>query len=337
MKRTTLVLAILAVSLPALSLDKMPKDKGFSGYANLGVGAGSVESNFLAHIAGLEIDLGDDTIDSFGSPDDEDIVIPALNFELGYTFGNKKTRIALGNDLADFLQFDRATRLSVRHDFDNVGRMQLGLLNSALLQTEVWKDPYLLNEKRERTDYDSNGVRLTWDKILGSHFELKTTVKKLDVDKERSGEDLGLSQAQRKLLDREGDVTRIELGYLMLAGEGKHLIRPSVTYIDRDLDGDAMAQDGYEIGVSWAYSGDNFRWVNNIDYASMDGNKENPIFNEVNDSERILFASQMFFPGMFGLQEWVPNISFAWAESDSDVDFNDESVYVFSASMFRRF
>jgi hypothetical protein len=263
--------------------------------------------------------------------------MPAVGLNLGYTFSNKKTRVAIGNDLADFLQFDRATVLSLRHDFDNIGNIQLGLLNSAGLATEVWADPYLVGEKRKETELSSSGGRITWDRIFGSAFELKLTARKREVDDERSGEAEVLLPEQRKLLDREGDVSRAELGYLFDLGSGTHLIRPSIAFIDRDLDGDAMAQDGYEVAVSYAYKTDGFRWVNNAIFASMDGDVKNPIFDEVNDMDRIALTSTMFFPGAFGLEKWTPNVSLAWGEDDSDIDFNDTNVWVISAAMFRRF
>jgi hypothetical protein len=288
----------------------------------------------------MDLDLSDDTIDDLDSPDDKDLTMPAVNIEVGYLFDNKKTRVSIGNDLADFLQFDRATQLALRHDFDRVGRMQIAFLSSsALLTTEVWADPYLTGSSRDSTDFSSDGARFTWDRIAGSEFELKATARKREIDDEFSGDSLNLTPQERKLLDREGDVTRVELGYLLNLREGQHIIRPSVTYVDRDLDGDAMAQDGYELTVAWVYTpaSGRFRWVNNVSYASFDGDKVNPIFNEVNDADRYAIASQMFFPKLWGLENWTPNVSAIWAESDSDIDFNDESGWMVSAGMFRRF
>lgn len=339
MKKTAIALALSTIALPALALNELPQEKGFSGFVNLGASGGSVESNFLAKISGINVDLSDDTIYNLGQPDDKDIVVPAVAFEFGYLFGNKKTRIALGNDLSDFLQFDRATRLSLRHDFDRIGRLQVAFLNSTGMPTEVYEDPYQTGSSRGTSDFTSTGGRITWDKILNSQFEFKASFKENDVDKERSGEDqkLGLNSAQRQLLERDGDVTRVELGYMFSINNNEHLIRPSVSYIDRDLDGDAMSQDGYEVAISWNWNGDDFRWVNNAFYQSLDGDAVNPIFNDVNDADRYGISSQLFFPGLFGLEKWTPNLTFAWAEADSDIDFNDTSLWIIGAAMFREF
>lgn len=277
MKKTALAVALSALTLPAIALEKMP-EPGFSGFIDLGVSTGSIESNFLARVPGIDADLSDDTINDLGSPDDESITLPGANYNLGYTFSGGKTRVFLGNDLTDFLQFDSSTLLAVRHDFDRVGRFQLGFLSTAYPGVEVWEDPYLTDKKRSDTEFSSTGARITWDKIFGSQFELKVTTKERDLDNERSGESLDLSAAERKLLDREGDKHRAELGYLFIIDDGRHVIRPSVAYIDYDLDGDAMAQDGYELAVSYQYVGDGIRWVSSALYQSLDGDKGKPYF-----------------------------------------------------------
>lgn len=338
MKKFAIALGAAAVisACPALALDKMP-EPGWGGFVNLGVGTGSVESNFLASLSPMDVDLGDDTITGFGSPDDESLTLPVANLNFGYTFASGKTRIFFGNDLADFVQFDQATLVALRHDMDGVGRLQAAVLGTAGATTEVWEDPYILNQKRRDTERTTVGGRLTWDQILGSQFELKLETRSRDLDDERSGEGLGLSDAERALLDREGDIYSVDLGYLFNLGDGKQFLRPSIAYVDRDLDGGAMSQDGYTVALSHLYNGKRFRMVNNIQYWGLEGDKTNPLFDDVNDADTIFVSSQLFFPGAFGLENWVPRLLFAWGEEDSDIDFNDSSVWMVSASLFRQF
>ena len=337
MKKTAIAIVVSAMAMPVLALDPMPKEAGFSGHVNLGVGTGSIESNFLARVPGIDVDLSDETIDKLDSPDDESITLPSVNYNVGYTFAGQKTRVFLGSDLESFLKFESSTALALRHDFDRMGNMQLSLLASAYPGVDVWQDPYKTDGKREDTEFSSTGARFTWDKILGSNFELKATAREIDIDDERSGQSLGLSKAERNLLDREGDVTRVELGYLAKFGDGTHVLRPSVAYIDRDLDGDAMSQDGYEVAVSYVYKTSDIRWVNSVMFQSLDGDKENPIFDEVNDEDVVGLGSRMFFPGAFGLEKWTPNVGIVWADGDSDIDFNDSTGWMLSAGMLRKF
>ena len=70
-------------------------------------------------------------------------------------------------------------------------------------------------------------------------------------------------------------------------------MRPNATYIDRDLDGDAMAQDGFEVGVMLMYVHPKYVWVNHGSYTNLDGDKENPLFGKKNDAQIYRFASEV--------------------------------------------
>lgn len=337
MKRIIAVFGILACATPALALDPLGDKSGWGGFLNIGVAGGEGESNFFARMSGLDIDLSDDTIDDLGPPGGKDFVMPALAGEFGYTFSNKKTRIFVGNDFADFLQFDRSTRFAIRHDFDRIGTLQLAYLSAPMIATEVWSDPYLTGTARDSTDLEVSGARLTWDRIFGTALELKISSTERDIDEERSGVSQPLTAEEQRLLDRNGDVFRVELGYLAKIGSS-HFLRPSVTYIDRDLDGRAMAQEGVNLDLSYIYNPGraSWRWVTTASYGEHDGDEENPLFGEKHDSERIFFASTLFFPGDFGIKNWTFNIGVIYGDDDSDIDFNDINVWMLSAGVLRR-
>ena len=113
--------------------------------------------------------------------------------EVGYTFSNGKTRFFLGNDFRDYVQFDRSTVFALRHDFEGIGTMQLAYLSTPIANTEVYADPYQTDAKRESTDFNEDGLRITWDRIFGTGFELKVSLTETDLDRERSGQALELS------------------------------------------------------------------------------------------------------------------------------------------------
>ena len=77
MKKTLVALAVSSLSLPALALEPVAGEAGWNGSIGLGGGIGSIETNFVAETWGF--DLGNDKIDSIGSPDDEDIGLPACD------------------------------------------------------------------------------------------------------------------------------------------------------------------------------------------------------------------------------------------------------------------
>lgn len=335
MKKTLLALALATSSASVLALDPMPKEAGFSGFFNAGAAGGTVESNFLAKIVG--VDLSNDKIYTYDSPSETTIIIPSFNFSVGYTFSDRKTRVSLGTAVESSIDFSTNSALALRHEFDSLGSVELaGLLPSAS-PVEVWEDPYLTDQKRKSTEKTSSGGRLTWDGIVGSNFELIGTYRKIDVDKERSGDSLPLTASERQLLDREGDVTRVELGYTFGFDGGALKVRPSAAYIDRDLDGNAMAQDGYELGIQMQYDAGSYVWLNRLAYQDLDGDEENPIFNEVNNANVYLFASEVRIPEPFGWEKWTTSVGVSWGENQADIDFNKSTVAMFSARLGRSF
>lgn len=337
MKTLTALLIGLFAALPTWALGPLPETAGWSGFVSLGVGVGSLESNMIADVKVIDVDLGASSISDYGSPDDESFTVPAAALNVSYLFRDKKTLFSIGNDLANFLQFDRSTIISIRHDTDRAGRFQLALDSAAAIQTEVWEDPYLLDEDRKKTARDATGLRFTWDKIMGSQFELKALTRNIELDQESSGASLDLSVAERGLLSREGDWTRVELGYLFTFGGGEHLIRPHVAALDRDLDGAAMSQDGFEVGVSYVRNTPVYGWATVVNFSSLDGDAVNPLFGGVNDADGFGFASQIFFKKLFGASAWQPNLSVAMGELDSDLNFYDSEGWMVTVGLNRRF
>jgi len=331
------MLPALALSLAtssALALEPMPKEPGFSGYLALGAAGGTVESNFLAEALG--VDLSNDKIYQYDSPSETTIILPSAQFSVGYTFSGGKTRVRLANGAVEnSIDFSFNGVLGLRHEFDSLGSIEI----AALLPTpgvKVWEDPYLLSADRDSTDYDSRGGQLDWDGMFGTGLELIASSRKIDIEHERSGANEGLSAADKDLLDREGDINRVELGYMFDCGDVK--VRPSAAWIDRDLDGKAMAQDGFEVSLGLIYSGDGYTWRNRFAYQDLDGDKENPLFpGETNDAEVYLFASELQIPEPFGWDKWFTTVGVSWGENQSDIDFNTASSAIFAARLGRTF
>lgn len=337
MKAVLTTIITLLVTNSAVALDNLG-DPGWSGYLNLGLGFGGVKNNTLHSISGFDIELGSQRIDDFGSPSTESLVLPMVAAEVGYTFGNGKTRLLLGNDFRDYVQFDRSTLFALRHDFDEIGAIQFAFLSTPFLNTKAFSDPYQTDVKRKSTDYNEDGLRLTWDRMLGTGFELKVSMTEVDLDSEQSGQGMGLSLADQALLDRNGDVLNAELGYLFSLGK-KHVLRPGIVYIDRDLDGEALASESIILQLSHLYSSpeSGIRVVTNFGIGSFESDMQNPIFLDKMDGERYSLTSTAFFAGAFGLKGWVPNAGFFYSHADANIDFYESKLWGVSAGIIRRF
>lgn len=316
----------------------IPTKGGFSGYVNLGIGGAEVESNMLSSIASGNIDIGDKILDNLNdSPDSNSAAIPTVNFELSYTFESTRTQLHLGNLMEDFLSFDTTTVAGVRQDVGKAGLIGASVQASSL-DTQVWRDPYQTGTKRKDTDRTSKGGRLYWQQIMGSGLEIRLSTNEIDIDKERSGNSLDLSQAQRKLLDRNGDVNRVNMYYEFLSDDDRHIVTPGIGYVDRDLDGEAMANDGINASLNYIYThNDRWRWVINATYADLDSKKSNPIYGEKDSANSYGLSATFFYTEPFGLKKWALNGTAGYFEQDHDIDFYDTSVGIVTIGMFRKF
>jgi len=334
MKKMLPLLALSLATSAALALEPMQKEPGFSGFLAAGAAGGMVESNFLAEAVG--IDLSNEKIYQYDSPGETTIIIPSAQFSVGYTFSDQKTRVRLANGAVEnTIDFSFNGILGLRHEFDALGSIEL----AALLPTpgvKVWEDPYQLGSDRDSTDRDSTGGQITWDGMFGTGLELIASMREVDIADERSGDSLGLSAEEMDLLDREGDLNQVQLGYMFDCGDVE--VRPAVAWIDNDLDGGAMAQDGFEVSLGLIYAGAGYTWRNSIAYQDLDGDEDNPIFvGQTNDAEVYAFASEVQIPEPFGWDKWFTTVALAWGENQADIDFNNASSTMFAARLGRTF
>jgi hypothetical protein len=342
-KRTTTKLALLGLALAgtvAQAVPLVPEKSGWSGHINLGVGAGTSETNMVDGIA--SIDLGAKRISSLeDSPDSEDFVIPAVHFEVGYTLGDTGTQFYAGNQVADYLSFDLETTLEthigVRQDIPGAGTVDFSLAVSSL-PTDVWKDPYVVDVDRGDTERTSSGVHIAWDRIFGTPLELVWSSTEIELDDERSGssEALGLSGQDQRLLRREGMVYHLGLSYDWEINE-RHRLVPGIAYLDFSLDGDAMKEDGPGLQLKYLYQVNRWRVVSEIYYQDLEADTRNPIFGDERQMETLGASITTFYSKPFGWNNWSANVTLGYQDDDSNIDFYDASFGLVSIGMLYRF
>jgi len=345
MNRIFIILLALNVSgfffaTPGLSMQPMPKESGISGFINLGAGGISAESNM---IAGNDLgDIGKKRIDSLtDSPDSKSDVIPVLNGELAYTFASTRTQLFLGNSLEDFIRFETATLAGVRQELPDNSLLEISYVFSAI-PTEVWADPYVVDRNRSKTDRTASGLRLKYDKILGSDFEILFTWRSIELDDELSGltqlvQRGDLTAAQTKLLDREGDSYQFEVLYPFRFENDKHVIAPAFNYTRLDLDGGAMANDRYQGQLTYFYTGEIFNVAANLFYAYADYDETNPIYLKKRNDNNYGGTLSVFYKNLFDVERLSLVGTVAGFKSDANIDFYDTTIGFFSLSVLYRF
>lgn len=316
----------------------IPEKSGLSGFVNLGAGYASIESNFMATALFGSVDLGEEKIDSLErSPDGQNGFLPVASFELSYTLADSRTQFFVGNLLEDFLRFDTNTVLGVRQDIGRAGIVGASLRKTTVV-TEVWSDPFVTGARRKETDRESLGYRVFWQQIFGTGLEIEYTTSEVEIDDERSGQALGLTTAEQKLLDRNGDVNRLELRYEWELDNRRHIFTPGISFNDNDRDGKAVSYDSVGVNFNYIYShSQRWRHVINVAYSDFDLDGTNPVYGVRDSAKHFGGSYTAFYVEPFDWKHWSANLTLAWFEDDRDIDFYDTSVRLVTLGLLRRF
>ena len=337
MKRILQILlpAFIVVAGSAHAIDAIPEKPGWHGFLMLGAGVLQAETNMVAGIDLYSIDIGNARIDSVGEePEKKSILIPQVNFNVNYTFSTQ-TQLFLGNSLENIVQLDTVTIGGVRQQFSDKSILELGFVSSPMLApVQVWADPYVVGVDRVKTDRTSRGIRLEYDKILGSGFGVRLEQRETEIDNELSGTTggLGLTAAEAELMKRSGDVKSL-LAYYRFSPVGRNVFELRLGYGTDDLDGKAMSGDRNLGQLTYAYFGKRFISTANVSYMKQEFDAVNPVFNQLRDDKSLGLAFFLFDKDLFNSKQWWGQASLVWIGKDSNIDFYDQSSSVLTAGV----
>jgi hypothetical protein len=328
-----------AWSAQAAAIEPIPQTPGWRGFVVMGGGYMDLKSNTVA--GNNLIDIGQPVIDSVAQrPRSDDTFHPVITGEINYTFGGG-WQAFFGTSLEDAVTLDGVTQLGARKDLGSDGGVLQGGFLFSGIPTQVWEDPYAEGVRRRETDRDSTGVRLEWDRILGSAFDVTLSYRDISIDTERSGQgvlSVACDAACQELLVRDGDQYSFDVSYLYRLGEGgRHLVRPLVRYTIDDREGEAISSDGYRLQLSYVFLGQGYSVASNLAYGSSSHDARNPIFGARLDADGIVVDTTLFYRLPVESGRWQAVGSVLWGESDSDVAFHDNEVFMISAGLMYRF
>jgi len=334
-----LAIVLLATALPAYAIQPMPEQTGFSGFINVGAGVTNTESNMIAG-NGMS-DTGNKRIDSLtDSPGSDTNAIPVINFDLNYTFADTRTQIFAGNRLEDLIRFDTSSVLGIRQEFPDKSSVRVAYAFTSF-PSSIWEDPYVTGVDREKTERTAEGLRLGYDKIMGSSLEAEFTWRKINIDSEKSGDaltqDATLTDTEAALLDRNGSMYTGKLTYPFAFQQMRHLIIPTLEYTRQDLDGEAMALKRYGMMLSYALNGPKFNFVTNLYCSRSDYDEENPIYDATREDDILGASFSAFYKQFLGVPQMNLVGTIASYHNDSNIDFYDSRITMGTVSVMYRF
>ncbi|MFN2381921.1 MAG: DUF2860 family protein [Guyparkeria sp.] len=331
-----LALAILPLSLfgAAQSVAQaapIAGETGFSGEIQPLVGVLSSRSN-------LAVSSDQKRIDSLYSLSSRETrPIGGALGRVDYTVVPQELALYAGTPRSALADGEIAVELGARYLVGGVGLLTAGIIPVTVNDSEVWSDPFAVGTRRDATDVDRRGLRLGLAGIAGTGLSVDYRLYRRDIDSERSGEALvGLSPAERRLLQRDGTEHRFELNYRVALTDNWSLT-PGVQY--RRLDADGAANRGWLLRPQLTAQYDIDSWsISMTGYYGVDRyDARQPIYDEYRDGEEMGLVAGVRYAEPFGWSNWSVNAFGVWSESDSDIRFYDQQTGVFAVGLGYRF
>ncbi len=317
LKQLSLTVAtLLAAGLAQAQINPIPRTSGLSGSLSLGAAYGNVSSNFYQH---------DDhaRIDTLGSPRSYGNVSLVPRLDLRYTLAESRTQFVLGNQIHDSLRFDFTQLLAVRQEFSHLGILSAGLVFNGIIPGKVWSDPYKTGTERNSSDRDSRGIRLGWERVMGSGFSTDLTARRIDIDNKESGRNSGLNANQTSLLNRNGNSIRLRVSYDWEFAP-RHFLAPGLILGREDLDGRAMRYDLTGVKLDYGFNTGNDIFTASLYLARQSYDEAHPLFgNRKADSNDYALGFNYLRQGLLGTPWLGAYVNASYGKSNADIDYFD--------------
>ena len=311
----SLFIALMTLSSPAIALDDGEDQSGLFG--NIRFGGGIVNTR----PSGLEV-LDDnekrDNLGGRGKRRSQGLLL--LSAHAGYTFKES------GTTLMAAINTEGPISLAMRHEIVGVGEVTFSALYE---KKEVWKNPYLVGTNRSRTDAESLGGAVVWERVLGTGVRFNLEHQKIDIADDRSGQ-------LEPRLRRDGTETTLGLGYSWdLAAGGVVSADLSHVWLNRDGAGNKgcayLAEIKHVLGVG------RLTFLTHVELKNTDFDGVHPVFNKKRKESAYSFSETITFAAPFGFKSWSVYGVAAIGATDANIDFFDSSTLLSGAGMGYRF
>ena len=175
---------------------------------------------------------------------------------------------------------------------------------------------------------------MTWSRIGGSGLEIELTTGPIEIEKERSGRFLGLTDAEQRLLERDGLMQQVRVAYYIKLTR-RHGLAPRATLQIQDRDGEAVAHDLAGFEIAYVFTGEKATITATAYAESTRYDREHPIYGVPADADGIGISFITLFPSWFP-GKWSAGFAGAAHKENSDIDFFDASIMLFALISARR-
>jgi len=325
-----MLLAAMFLATSGHASDPIAAERGFSGELNLLGGVLSSRSNLAVSGDQRQINSLDEL-----QPRQSRAITGVLG-QVDYTVVPRRFSLYAGTPMQGLSDGCLVLELGMRYQLEEAGQLRAGVIPLALLNNEVWVDPFLTGQNRARTDRDSYGFNVGWTEIYGSGFSVDYQFLRHDINRDQAGFSANLTALERRELRRGGDEHQFIVNYSLPLNQ-QWTVVPELRYTRYQTDG--AVNRGWLLRPQLTASWQQENWqVSLTGYMGLDRyDLKNPLLDGYQDSEQYGLAAGVRYENPFGWENWSVDALGIWSERDADVRFYDSNTHLFSIGLGYRF
>lgn len=231
-------------------------------------------------------------------------------FDLRYRFEDTHTQVFFGTPIEGS---NIALALGVVQPIPGTGILSLSVAPS--LGSEVWKNPYQENVKRQRTAADLLTTTLKLDHVGFSPVNLELIHRSVDVDQDEIGE-------LYSGLKRDGTIQRLKTSYDIGLSKTS-LFSPGILMEEGDFAGESNSYHRRGLVLSYKKKSSGYLVVLEATGSHAQFESEHPIYNKTREEDAFNWFALLRVLEPFAIESMHTNIVLGGGSVDASIDFFD--------------
>jgi hypothetical protein len=301
-----LCLAITLFIIPEASLANGPgaPQPGFSGKLQAGGLFLQTDSQLSPHGSIRHVD------DLDGPADTHQLITGLAIVSLRYQF-ESGTAIYAGNPLEAGEGLSLAAGVS--QPMGAAGTLDVAV--TWLPIEEIWENPYQTEGARDETSVNAYGLKVEWQQIGGSPWELSYKIDRFDVDDDVIGD-------LEEDLQRDGYTHELGIKYSLPLSPGT-IISPQLAYTYADKEGPSNSYHGVKAGALIQRARPPWVLIGVVYGAFHQYQETHPLFDKTRKEGVVTTFAQVMRLNLFGYQRLFASLAGGYVWSDANIDFFD--------------
>lgn len=240
---------------------------------------------------------------------------------LDYTLNDLQTQIFLGNNQDNLPKGLFALEFGLVHSLGQNDQLTFALFPKLPALEETWKDPFLTEQERQKTNEKVGGGRIKFEHQGDNSFDVQYAFLSNQVDIEDSGRSLTqLGSQQRGMLNRNADFHRLSVNINCHINQHVILI-PSLHVTTSDAQGDAndFAEGVFKLQA--LYIREKHFLSATLGIGRKESNVESPIFKLPQNDKSLSLDAFYKYAEPLGYKNWSLLGVAIWKKSDSNITF----------------